>query len=412
MPSKLSLNTCVHVVSKSRAKEIVTIRELLTRSSGSAFEAIQMLDDYDRLCEEYDAEISAKYDKKYYLPFGSHLLPQDYQNFICKWNKMMTEKSGWWNGQFRNDFKVDYPNLWAEFKVENKKFMQLYPAEVAAVKAYQADYVDEDSSMEDFPPLPSSPVAEPACGAVPRCCITPCAEGLCCDHCWVLREDDLPSEPVAEPVPEPVAEPVPEPVAVAVAAPVPEPVAMAEPVPVAAPVPEAVDAIEMVPELASLVANSEPLPSSNTGSCGCCPGTASLCRSEYSLQSDWHGLGRVVLPKNQPPKAPTKYRPPYNDYRWPSPLPKVFVQHIRGRNAWDNCKYWRRYGGVWSADFKVSWLLAGNTEFKLTHENCLRYLAYRCNCSVAEFMNKKPAEVNAKFFSAYSGVKGHYFNRY
>lgn len=134
----------------------------------------------------------------------------------------------------------------------------------------------------------------------------------------------------------------------------------------------------------------------------------------------------LVAPGLPPPRLPPlstpglsglppplrKYRPPYNDYRWPSPLPKVFVQHIRGRNAWDNCKYWRRYGGVWSADFKAVWLLAGNTEFRLTHDNCLRYLAYRCNCSVDEFMNKKPADVNAKFFNAYSGIPGHYIRRY
>lgn len=112
------------------------------------------------------------------------------------------------------------------------------------------------------------------------------------------------------------------------------------------------------------------------------------------------------------PKVPAKYRPPYNDYRWPSPLPKVFVQHMRGRNAWDNYKGWRRYGGAWSADFKAMWLHAGNTEFRLTHDNCLRYLAYRCNCSVEEFMNKKPADVNAKFFSAYHGIPGHYVRRY
>jgi len=85
---------------------------------------------------------------------------------------------------------------------------------------------------------------------------------------------------------------------------------------------------------------------------------------------------------------------------------------MRGRNAWDNYKGWRRYGGAWSADFKAIWLDAGNTEFRLTHENCLRYLAYRCNCSVDEFMKKKPADVNAKFFSAYSGIPGHYTRRY
>jgi hypothetical protein len=312
-----------------------------------------MLDDYDRLCKEYDAEVSAEYDKKYYLPFGSHLLPQDYQDFICKWNKIMTEESGWWNGQFREDFKAQYPTLWTEFRVENKKFMRLYPAEVAAVKAYQADYVDEDSSTEDFPPLPKSPVVEPACNAVSRCCITPCADGLCCDHCWVLREDD--TTPLATPA--------------------------HVPVPIAAPTPEAVDAIEMVPELTSLLANAEPLPSSP-----------------------------AVVPVV--PKAPTKYRPPYNHYNWPSPLPKVFVQQIRGRNAW-NYNHWRFFReGAWPQDFKASWLIAGNTEFKLTHENCLRYLAYRCNCSVDEFLLKKPIDVNSKLFSPYSGVKGHFIRRY
>jgi hypothetical protein len=103
-----------------------------------------------------------------------------------------------------------------------------------------------------------------------------------------------------------------------------------------------------------------------------------------------------------------KPRTNYNHHNWPSPLPKVFVQHIRGRNAWTNYKYWRRYDGVWSKDFKDNWLLAGNTEFRLTHENCLRFLAYRCNCSVEDFLLKKPVDVNLKLFSPYTGIKGHF----
>jgi hypothetical protein len=312
-----------------------------------------MLDDYDRLCKEYDAEVSAEYDKKYYLPFGSHLLPQEYQDFLCMWNKIMTEETGWWNGQFRKDFKAKYPTLWAEFKADNKVFMKLYPAEVAAVKAYQAEYVDEDSSNEDLPPLPRSPKAEAG--------VSPCTEGLCSNSCLVLGED--------------------------------------------MPAAQTVDAVEMLPEVAPLVAKSMP---------SLCPYAKSMPPPLPALPSSPF-ISPVAAPLEvvaEISKPVTPRNPHYNHYNWPSPLPKVFVQHIRGRNAW-NYNYWRfSREGAWPQDFKASWLIAGNTEFKLTHENCLRYLAYRCNCSVDEFLLKKPIDVNSKLFSPYSGVKGHFIRRY
>ena len=95
----------------------------------------------------------------------------------------------------------------------------------------------------------------------------------------------------------------------------------------------------------------------------------------------------------------------YNHAIWPSPLAKVFVQHLRGRNAWD---YKFDFKGAWTEEFKGTWTSAGNTEFKLTHDNCLRYLAWRLNCSVEQFLEKSPRQVNKRLFGESWGVKGHY----
>jgi hypothetical protein len=81
----------------------------------------------------------------------------------------------------------------------------------------------------------------------------------------------------------------------------------------------------------------------------------------------------------------------YNHPRWPSPIPKVFVQRIRGNNAWNYT-----YPGktAWAPDFKTEWQIAGNTEFKLTHENCIRYLAFRMGGrTIEQFLEMTREEV-------------------
>lgn len=313
MSSTLELDSTVRIVDISGVEQIMTVREVLDKSTGSTYDALEMLDEWPRLCKEYDDEQHARYELEHrddFLPLGSHLLPKDYQDFLYTWNKEITSREGDWEGSERAAYKKNYPADWEVFRLENRRLMTLYAAQVDQVKAYQAEHKDA---------RPSSPVAEE----------TPYYFPLC--YGVLPKAHPLPSSP------RPFAEPM--------------PAAVAEPVPAAEP--------------------------------------------------------------EQAPRVPVKPRNPhYNHYNWPSPLAKAFVQQIRGRNAW-NHNYWRfSREGAWSNDFKASWLMAGNTEFKLTHENCLRYLAYRCNCSVDEFLLKKPADVNSKLFSPYSGVKGYYVNRY
>jgi hypothetical protein len=111
----------------------------------------------------------------------------------------------------------------------------------------------------------------------------------------------------------------------------------------------------------------------------------------------------------QPELEQKKPRPAYNHSQWPSPIPKVFVQYIRGNNAWNYS-----YPGktAWTSEFKEVWQLSGNTEFKLTHENCLRYLAYRMALTPEQLMEKTPHEVHAKLIGPHHGIRGYYIKRF
>jgi hypothetical protein len=115
------------------------------------------------------------------------------------------------------------------------------------------------------------------------------------------------------------------------------------------------------------------------------------------LDKLWHLKYEMAAePQAQLQAEPKKPRPDYNHPRWPSPLPKVFVQYIRGNNAWNYS-----YPGktAWTSDFKAEWQLAGNTEFKLNHENCIRYLAYRMALTPEKFLEMTPRQVKDKLSS-------------
>jgi hypothetical protein len=113
----------------------------------------------------------------------------------------------------------------------------------------------------------------------------------------------------------------------------------------------------------------------------------------------------VPVPAPKKPKNPI-----YTSYQWPSPIAKVFVQQIRGNNPWQY-----RYKGsqTWPIDFTRVWKDAGNTELKLTHDNCMRYLAYRMGRITPEqLMEKTPREVHAKLIGEHHGVPGYYTKRW
>jgi hypothetical protein len=295
----LNLNTNVHIVSKDGLKETTTVRDLIARGEGNHFEALKMLDGYELLSIDYDAERRARAaaeaeiaaaadflleearlaeiraeeemaDRYDHLPDGAHLLPQDYQDFLYNWNKTIASSHGDWVGPERDAYKRDHPLLFKRFLEENTRFKKLYSEQVEQVKAYQAEHKDD-------------PVDEPA---------------------------DVPDVP---------------------------------------------DVQEVQPEV----------------------------QPEAEVQPEVH-----AEPEVQPQVKPLIS---YNHPRWPSPMPKVFVQRIRGNNAWNYT-----YPGktAWAPDFKAEWQIAGNTEFKLTHENCIRYLAHRMGGrTIEQFLEMTREEV-------------------
>lgn len=95
----------------------------------------------------------------------------------------------------------------------------------------------------------------------------------------------------------------------------------------------------------------------------------------------------------------------YDHHQWPSPRAKLFVQKLRERHTY-------HHGTTWSDTFKLLWWAAGNREYKLTHDNCLRYLAYMCKTTVEEFLGRTPIEVNTQLFSENHGVPGFFIKKY
>jgi len=134
-----------------------------------------------------------------------------------------------------------------------------------------------------------------------------------------------------------------------------------------------------------------------------------LFTSEFPEQpdTDWEHESEDEVENKSPKRS---HNPIYTNYNWPSPLAKVFVQKMRGNSHWDNTR-WR--GGAWSSSqFKFRWNNAGNTEFKLTHDNCIRYLAYKMKLTPEQFLDKKPMEVHAKLIGEHNGVPGYFVRRY
>jgi hypothetical protein len=129
---------------------------------------------------------------------------------------------------------------------------------------------------------------------------------------------------------------------------------------------------------------------------------------ELSEQPDTDGEDEAPMASPEPKKPKN---PIYTNYHWPSPIAKVFVQQIRGNNPWQHY----RYKGLetWPSDFKKVWLSAGNTELKLTHDNCMRYLAYRMGgLTPGQLLEKTPREVHAKLIGEHCGVPGYYTKRF
>ena len=319
MPSTMTLNTRVHIVSKSGKKETITARELIARGTGSSFEAFQMLDEYEMLAEAYKAETrfeASEKDMEDHLPFGAHLLPQDYQDFLYSWNKTIANTPGcrWWNGLGRDIYKINHKPAWKQWVAKNKEFRARYAVEVEQLIAYQATHTMEDSEDEQhLPSLPPSPISE-----------QPDIDGKA-----ELEAELPPLEP---------------------------------------------EASQSIPQVFPVA-----------------QGVTEQPHTDSEDASDAEDATH---------KAPTRlHNPIYTNRLWPSPLAKLFVQHMRGP--------------TWTFEVRFLWRKAGNTEFKLTHDNCMRYLAYNMGrITVSKLMEMEPRAVHTKLFGPHHGVPGFYTKPY
>jgi len=468
----------VHIVSKSGKKETITARELIARGSGSSFEAFQMLDDYEQLTKDYDAELRFEANEKHradHLPFGAHLLPQDYQDFLYDWNTFIASTTGWWNGPERAAFWQLNPEHKAQFARDHKIFKQRYAAEVQAVKDYQATHTMEESDEEDnceeqqpveldqIPSLPPSPVVA-SDSEEPNELQQMNARALdiighhdyqmgtgdhiihafCNEHLIPYLErnpgselDTLVREKTACYANFPIGERVrlelrgntigflthlfyPKQRQA-------QAQAQAQAIPQVLQVQELAEQPDTDGEEEQSRENLEmPFQQDLCSSCNwnnfLGHATTYVCEhmppsepqvtpqvpQELTEQPDTDGEEEG----DEQPKKP--HNPIYTNRLWKSPIAKVFVQKIRGRNTWNNGRdIWWRSDGAWAPDFKVAWRCAGNTEFKLTHDNCMRYLAYRMGrIPLSKLLEIEPKDVHAKLIGEFSGIPGFFTKRY
>jgi hypothetical protein len=59
----MTLNTRVHVVSKSGKKETLTVREVIERGHGKAYEAMMMFDEWNVFIQDYLAEKNSRLEE-------------------------------------------------------------------------------------------------------------------------------------------------------------------------------------------------------------------------------------------------------------------------------------------------------------------------------------------------------------
>lgn len=97
------------------------------------------------LLEEEDEEDEEEEEEDNYLPLGSHLLPSDFQAFLQMWNKTIADSTGDWLGERRQAYMEENPEIWRQFQAKLDIFKSLYPAQVEAIKAYQASQASQAS---------------------------------------------------------------------------------------------------------------------------------------------------------------------------------------------------------------------------------------------------------------------------
>jgi hypothetical protein len=118
---------------------------------------------FDKAMDEFnDAKAQLTELEDEFLPLGSHLLPGDFTWFLALWNAEITDACGDWRGANRREFKQRFPEKWAAFTEEKRKYLALYPARVEALKKYQREHPEErDNYVAPAEiPLPDSPPPE------------------------------------------------------------------------------------------------------------------------------------------------------------------------------------------------------------------------------------------------------------
>ena len=83
-----------------------------------------------------------------FLPLGGHLLPLEYQLFLCRWNKTIATYCGGidedgWTGENRKKYRMAFPEAWKSWQNAARVYMRRYKKEVDALKAYQQENMDD-----------------------------------------------------------------------------------------------------------------------------------------------------------------------------------------------------------------------------------------------------------------------------
>ena len=311
---------------------------------------------FDKAMDEFnDAKAQLTELEDEFLPLGSHLLPGDFTWFLALWNAEITDACGDWRGANRREFKQRFPEKWAAFTEEKRKYLALYPARVEALKKYQREHPEErDNYVAPAEiPLPDSPPPEveqeeeqeeerqeeeeqvsntfiPSAGGG----AAPGKKGIPAhvrDEVWQQFSRPFIFEEHLSPIPE-------FDFLTSTVAP-----------PVAQPEPEA----EAVAALTKLLAEAAP----------------------------------PVAKAEAPPVTVTVTRQPrslyYNHSIWASPRAKILVQ------------IYRTY---YPFQFKNEWMQVHGDNMSLTHDNCLMFLAKKMGTSLTYFFQLAPREVCLNLF--------------
>jgi hypothetical protein len=98
-------------------------------------------------------------DKSEFLPSGAHLLPQDYQDFLYKWNKEIADTMGWWTDVTRDHYKKIYPEYWAHWVAQEEDFKARYPAQTRNFTEFQR----QQQAREEWESRTSAPNGDTIC---------------------------------------------------------------------------------------------------------------------------------------------------------------------------------------------------------------------------------------------------------